>query len=64
LDEFVDERDRRASTKAGGIEKTTVTSVYGYTPPHLGSSGGGGDDAESIEPRLPSGKPKDPWEIC
>jgi hypothetical protein len=59
LDDFVDERDRRASTRAGGIEKTTVTSVYGYTPPHHG----GGDDAEPM-PRLPSGNRKDPWEVC
>jgi hypothetical protein len=34
--------------------------VYGYTAPHLP----GGDDAESVEPRPPTGKQKDPWEMC
>lgn len=63
----LDERDMHAAGRgrtAGGIEKTTVTSVYGYTPPHLEARPGGGDDAESMEPRLPGGKPKDPWEVC
>jgi hypothetical protein len=66
LDDFVDERDRRASTRAGGIEKTTVTSVYGYTPPHLEARpGGGGDvDVELGEQRLPSSQRRDPWEVC
>jgi hypothetical protein len=61
LDDFVDGRDMRASTRAGGIEKTTVTSVYGYTPPHLEAGSGSGDD---VEPRLPSAHRKDPWEMC
>jgi hypothetical protein len=58
----LDERDRHAPSgrTAGGIEKTTVTSVYGYTPPHLP----GGDDADSVGPRPPTGKQKDPWEMC
>jgi hypothetical protein len=63
----LDERDKHfaGGRTAGGIEKTTVTSVYGYTPPHLESgSGGGGDDAESIGPRIPSSQRKDPWEVC
>jgi hypothetical protein len=63
----LDERDRHVpSDRVGGIEKTTVTSVYGYTPPHLesNSSSSGGDDGESTGPRLPSSQRKDPWEIC
>jgi hypothetical protein len=66
LHDFVDERDRRASTRAGGIEKTTVTSVYGYTAPHLEarSGGDGDDDVELGEQRLPSSQRRNPWEVC
>jgi len=49
----------------GGIEKTTVTSVYGYSPPQLElETRGGGDDVESTEPRVPSRERRDPWEVC
>jgi hypothetical protein len=64
----LDERDGHAVSgrTAGVIEKTTVTSVYGYDASLRleARPGGGGDDVESVEPRLPGGQRRDPWEVC